>query len=243
MSNVYGAGAPAAGLNAPGGMPPWLMNMWNYVNPMAQATAGGVDAQGRPQDAITAAQQALATQALNGGPQASGPIARSQAANVSTPTLGGNSLYPQNVINAVNSGGSHPVFGPQVGQSAAGATNIPTNATLTAPRPRVAGIGDYPQSAGGYAPKPPMPTAWPASSTPTGMPAPAGTPSATPRPVAGGNVTVKPRAAAAPVVPQVPWITSQYDRQNLPAGNGPLGRNAQRQMGMLDLSKLFNRAG
>ena len=70
MSNVYGAGSPQAALNAPGGMPSWLQNIYNFVNPMAAATAGGVDAQGRPQDAITAAQQALAAQAMNGGQQA-----------------------------------------------------------------------------------------------------------------------------------------------------------------------------
>ena len=83
MSNAYGAGSPQAGLNAPGGMPSWLQNLWGYVNPVAQASAGGVDAEGRPQDAIIAAQKALAAQALNGGPQQSGPIASSRAANIS----------------------------------------------------------------------------------------------------------------------------------------------------------------
>src|SRR4249919_617485 len=65
MSNVYGAGAPAAGLNAPSNMPPWLMDLWNYVNPTAAQTAGSVDDQGRPTTPIAGAQQGLAASALN----------------------------------------------------------------------------------------------------------------------------------------------------------------------------------
>jgi hypothetical protein len=68
-------------------------------------------------------------------------------------------------------------------------------------------------------------------------PKPTGTPSATPRP----DPHARQKAQVAAAAPQVPWITAP--RQNLPAGNGPLGRNAQTQQGMLDLSKLFTRTG
>jgi hypothetical protein len=86
----------------------------------------------------------------------------------------------------------------------------------------------------------PTPTSpLPAPITPYDRRAPTGTPSATPRP----DPHARQKAQVAAAAPQVPWITTANDRQNLPAGNGPLGRNAQRTMGMLDLSKLFSRTG
>jgi hypothetical protein len=86
----------------------------------------------------------------------------------------------------------------------------------------------------------PTPTSpLPAPITPYDRRAPTGTPSATPRP----DPHARQKAAVAAAAPQVPWITDLNDRQNLPAGNGPLGRNAQTKQGMLDLSKLFSRTG
>jgi hypothetical protein len=220
--------------------------MFNFVNPMAQATAGGVDALGRPQDAITAAQQALAAQALAGGPQQQGrPFAQTQIPPGMIPNA---SAFPTPPVQRAplplrasmvgaggDSGGGGASGGPYPDQSVIArmrASRVP---------PAVAAYA-YPQSAGGYAPKPPMPTAWPDSATPTGMPAPPVKSAAD----GGRTVTVKPharqQAQVAAAAPQVPWITTD-SRQNLPAGNGPLSRESQTQMGMLDLSKLFNRGG
>jgi hypothetical protein len=258
VSNAYGAGSPGAGLNAPGGMPSWLMSMLNYVNPMAQATAGGVDAQGRPQDALTAAQQALAAQALAGGPQAQGPISGTQAGNVSTaplvygaPTqpvqtspLLGNSLTARSVTPAMMAfmrGGG----GGGGGGGASGAYPMDPGIAANmhpagAPPPSIANVAAYTGvGQGPFAGRPPEAPSGGLGQGPFAGRPPIGTPSATPRPAPARDITVN---KAAPVVPQVPWIDSKFERANLPAGNGPLGRNAQRQMGVIDFSKLFNRS-
>ena len=235
MSNAYGAGSPQAGLNAPGGMPSWLSNLWNYVNPMAQATAGGVDAQGRPQDAITAAQQALAAQALNGGPQ---PQPGQFSTPAGLPTGGGSTLAPGNYARTTPA----PIVGGGGGAGGGGATGRFDPGIEASLHP-----GGVPPAVAAYAggtgqgPFAGRPTVTPPAGT--GQGPFAGRPTA---PAGGRNITVNPharqQAQVAAAVPQVPWIDSQFERANLPAGNGPLGRNAQRQMGVIDFSKLFNRS-
>ena len=88
-------------------------------------------------------------------------------------------------------------------------------------------------------PTPPQPIVPPNSGIGSGYPTPPT------KPAGGRTITVNPharqQAQVAAAVPQVPWIDSTFERANLPAGNGPLGRNAQRQMGVIDFSKLFNR--
>lgn len=248
MSNVYGAGSPAAGLNAPGGTPSWLQNIYNFVNPMAQATAGGVDAQGRPQNAITAAQQALAAQALAGGPQASGPIANSQAGNVSTagatgaapvPPVSSAPLAPPSALAALRA-----ALAARGGSSGGGGASASYSDPSIAARMSAARI---PPTVAAYAGAGQGPFAGRPTETPSsgfGQGPFAGQP---PAAAGGRNITVQPharqQAQVAAAAPQVPWIDSKFERQNLPAGNGPLSRNTQRQMGVIDFSKLFNRNG
>ena len=236
MSNAYGAGSPQAGLNAPGGMPSWLQNLWSYVNPMTAATAGGVDAQGRPQDAVTAAQQALAAQAMNGGPQASGPIAGSQAGNVSTAGIPGAAPTPPVMRAALTRA---PIVGGGGDDGGGGASGVYPDPSIAARTNAMNHVAAY---TGAAAPIDPYgPTRVAAPITPYDQRAPISAANG------GRAITVNPHArqqaqvaAAAPAVPQVPWIKTDF-RQNLPAGNGPLGRNAQTQQGMIDFSKLFNR--
>jgi hypothetical protein len=233
VSNAYGAGSPQANLNAPSGMPPWLANLWSYVNPMAQATAGGVDAQGRPQDAITAAQQAAGAQALTGGPQQNqqqqqrpfvippGPTPQLNDSLTARPA-------PPAMMAYFRGGGGDAGGG--------GATTAWPDPSIAAHQ-AAARVAAYAQPGGvGQGPFAGQPVSPPSAGTGqgpfAGRPAP---------PPAKVNPHARAQAAVAAAAPKVSWLDPNFERANLPASNGPLGRNLQRQMGVIDFSKLFNR--
>ena len=99
---------------------------------------------------------------------------------------------------------------------------------------------------------------WPDSSTPTGMPTPPGSPSATPRPANApitpydrrGPLASPDAAAASPMkrtagAPDLGYYNNRFvpiDRPNAPAGGGGgMARGGPPQMSALNLAGLFNR--
>ena len=106
--------------------------------------------------------------------------------------------YPPNVVAAVNAGGTAPVFGPQVGQSVSGATNIDTSVVPPMTRPQPVPTGAPPQ---------PIYNPLAGGSANTGRPAGYGPPpQPTYNPLAGGsaNTGAPPGSASAAPAAAVP---------------------------------------
>lgn len=144
---------------------------------------------------------------------------------------------------------AQPTLGPNnpLAQAAAIPTALPPAAPAAAPPSRAGGIGsdaNFPvMGAGGfpttYAPpgqQPAMPTPVAATPLPPVQPKVAGKPAPVRRAAPAARI---PASATASVPAGSPWITSGY--QNRDVTGGVLSRNGGREMGMLDLSKLFSR--
>ena len=231
---VYAPGdTPPVDPNADPGMWARLMGFVGGLNPIggAQAAEAPPQGPGPPVDPDAAARRA-AIERLK--PMMASP------GNTNTPAI-----MPHMFGDGPNVQGRPvlPYIDPRTGQLA-NAAAIPTNLPPGAPSPaRPGGIGsdaNFPvMGAGGfpttYAPpgqQPPVPT-------PVGSPAPAVPP---PRPRIVAQPVRKPvriPASATASVPAAgsPWVTR--DAQNQDWSGGALARGGTRQMGMLDLSKLF----
>jgi hypothetical protein len=164
-------------------------------------------------------------------------------------SLGGNWANP--------SGGADPTGGSPTGGAPfqlPGATpSSPAGTILSRDRyGNPIGIGAYPDSTN-YARTPPA-FNWPDSSTPTGMPTPPGSPSATPRPAdaaPAGPLASLGATAAPPMKRRAGAANLGYyqpndrfvpiDRPNAPAEGGGQARGGPPKMSALNLAGLFNR--